>query len=220
MEEENVALDHDDNEQVEVVEQVLEDMQTETVAEDEAPPEETKEETVPLSAHIKMRKRAQEAELKAQWFEQQQQQILQQKMPAPPEEEDTSKYESATKADLGQIHTQTDRLVEEKLWIRENREKYEYVNHYLPDFLKQRPNLASAINDSLNRYEEAYTLMTALTQKEQKQMKPAQAPKKPAPGSPSGIPKAAAMAQSVDVMSMNDKEFNDWKAAQKKNKRR
>lgn len=204
----------------EQVDQMLGDMQTEHA---EAAPEadieadvtdrESSDEAkvVPLAALTKMRKRAQEAEQEAQWLRQQQN--YQQKMAAQtPPEEDTSQYESATKAELGQSQQAAVRLMLEKIWIKSNPDKYEKVNELLPDFLKQRPNLLNAINSAENRYEEAFTLMEALSPKQQKQIKPA--PKKEvkdAPGAPTALPKGAALNQTVDVMNMSDKEFNDWR---------
>lgn len=197
------------NEQA-AAEQVIEDMTQ------DAPANETKEEQmVPLAAHTKLRKRAQEAEQEAQWLRQQ---LNSQRTITPPPEEDTSRYESATKAELGQSQNETVRLVEEKLWIKANPDKYEKVNELLPDFLKQRPNLTHAINSASNRYEEAYTLMEALTPKQQQKIKPAVVKKevKEAPGAPNGIPKSAAMNEAVDVMNMSDKEFSEWRQSQKK----
>lgn len=180
----------------------------------------TAEKSVPLQSHIKMRKRAQEAEDKAKWLEQQL--MNQQRMvSAPPVvEDDSRKYESATKAELDQAQLQTQaqavQIVEEKLWMKANPEKFQQVVELLPDFLNQRPNLRHAISTASNRYEEAYTLMEALTPKQQAQIKPTITNKQPtpkpkaAPGSPNGVGKGAALNETVDVMSMNDKEYTDW----------
>lgn len=177
----------------------------------EAPQEELPiaDKQVPLSALQKERKKRQELELELQW---------ERKRQAPVEQpiEDNSKYESATKADLTFTHQQVIRDVEERMWMRNNPEKYEKINEYLPQFLKQRPNLASAINSAPNRYEEAYTLMEALTPKQQQALTKAPVPKKEAPGSPTGVPKAAAMNQAIDVMSMSDSEFATWRQSQKR----
>ncbi len=167
---------------------------------------------VPLSALQKQRQKTRELELELQW----ERQRNAQKAPVEPEEEDNSRYESATREDLSRSQEESLRIIEERLWIKQNPEKYEKVNEHLPQFLKQRPNLASAIKFSANRYEEAYTLMEALTPKQQAQMKAPPAPKKEAPGSPSSIPRAAALNQAVDVMSMSDKEFGEWRQSQKK----
>jgi hypothetical protein len=107
------------------------------------------------------------------------------------------------------------RMAEERSWIRNNREKAEKVDELLADFLKQRPNLASAIKDAPNRYEEAWTLMEALTPRQQQQIK-APIVKKEAPNAPGGIPKATAMNQAVDVMTMSDSEFTAWRQEQKR----
>jgi len=166
---------------------------------------------VPLSALQKERKKRQELELELQWERQRQAQLQTQQ----PQQEDNSRYESATREDLSKAQNEIVRVVEEKSWIKNNPEKYEKLNEYLPDFLKQRPNLASAINSATNRYEEAYTLMEALTPKQQQQLK-VTPKKKEAPNSPGGIPKAAALNQAVDVMTMSDSEFSAWRSSQKK----
>jgi len=166
---------------------------------------------VPLSALQKERKKRQELELELEWERKRGAQATQQ----PQQEEDNSKYESATREDLGRAQQESIRIIEEKMWIKQNPEKYEKLNEYLPNFLKQRPNLAHAINTASNRYEEAYTLMDALTPKQQAQLKVAPV-KKEAPNSPAGIPKSASLNQAVDVMTMSDTEFSAWRKSQKK----
>lgn len=173
---------------------------------------ESREKTmVPLSALQKVREKKRELELELQWEKQRNAQQHQQQ----PQEEDNSRYESATKEDLYRSQDEAIRAIEERLWIKQNPEKYERVNEHLPQFLKQRPNLASAINLASNRYEEAYTLMDALTPKQQQQLR-SQPPKKEAPHSPGGVPKAASLNAAVDVMSMSDSEFSAWRQSQKR----
>lgn len=180
---------------------------------DDVPEEKSQGKTmIPLSVAQKLREQKRELELELQW----ERQRNAEKAAAKPVEEDNSRYESATKEDLNISQEMAIRAIEERMWIKQNPEKYEKVNEFLPQFLKQRPNLASAINLSTNRYEEAYTLMEALTPKQQQQIKAAATPKKEAPNSPGGVPKAASMNQAVDVMSMNDAEFSAWRLAQKK----
>lgn len=171
-------------------------------------PLEREETKVPLSALQKERKKRQELEMQLEYERQQRQ------APSQPEE-DNSRYESATKEDLTLNQRATIRQIEEKLWIKQNPDKYEKINTYLPEFLKKRPNLASAIESSENRYEEAYTLMEALSPKEQRQMKET-INKKEAPLSPNVVPKAANVNQVIDVMSMTDKEFSEWRQSQKR----
>lgn len=165
---------------------------------------------VPLSALQKERKKRQELELELQWERKRMQQA-----PQPEPEEDNSSYESATKADLRSAQDEAIKVIEERMWIKSNPEKYEEINEFLPQFLKQRPHLARAINDSPNRYEEAYLLMTALTPRQQAQVKQ-QAPKRVAPNSPSGVPKAASLNASIDVMNMSDQDFSKWRQDQRK----
>jgi len=183
------------------VEQVL--------AQEEAKESQTK---VPLSALQKERRKRQELELELQWEKQNNQKHSVQSPPP----EDTSKYESATREDLSKAQEEAMRAFEEKMWIKQNPEKYEKINEQLPTFLKQRPNLASAINAAGNRYEEAFTLMEALTPKQQQTLTKAATPKKEAPGAPTSVPKVTAMNQAVDVMTMSDSEFSAWRKSQKK----
>lgn len=167
---------------------------------------------IPLSVAQKLRLKNKELELENQWMKQQQQ------VAQKPQEEDESRFESATKEDLSKTQDATIRAIEERLWIKQNPEKYEMVTNQLPQFLKQRPNLASAINMASNRYEEAFELMDKLTPKQQSQLKKESAPvaKKPAPNAPGGVPKSAAMADAVDVMNMSDAEFYAWRQSKKR----
>lgn len=196
----------EEKETVPPIEEVV--SQVQEAVEQEAPTE--KEETqVPLSALQKERRKRQEIEMELKWVKENSQKPLQ-------PQEDNSAYESATKADLSRSEFDIVRKVEERSWIKNNPEKYERVNELLPEFLKRRPNLASAINEATNRYEEAWELMDKLSPKEQKQMAKPSPVKKEAPGSPSSVSKAASMNQAVDVMTMSDAEFNAWRRSQKR----
>lgn len=170
-----------------------------------------KEEQVPLSALKKERQRRQELELENKWWKEQQM-----KKAEPIPVEDDSHYESVTKGDLSNSEKEILRKVDERIWIKNNPERYEKINELLPEFLKRRPNLAAAIEAATNRYEEAWELMDKLSPKEQQKLKSVAAPKKDAPGSPNSLPKAAAMGQAVDVMSMDDAEFSKWRQAQRR----
>lgn len=191
--------------QVEPIEQIMDEAPASPDTHEDGSNEEHKT-MVPLSALQKLREKKKELELQLQWERQRYAQQHQE-----PPQEDNSRYESATKEDLRSSQEEAVRLIEEKMWIKQNPEKYEKVNEYLPTFLKQRPNLSSAINLASNRYEEAFTLMEALTPKQQQQLKKESAPKKEAPNAPSGVPKAAAMNDNIDVMNMSDAEFSAWR---------
>ena len=195
----------------EQIEAIMDQAEAEAeVSHEDQPVQHESKTQVPLSALQKERKRRQELEIELR-LERERQVKSQQ-----PVEEDNSKYESATREDVNLAQEEIIRIVEEKSWIKSNPEKYEKVNEYLPQFLKQRPNLAFAINSASNRYEEAYTLMEALTPKQQQQLKKEAIPKKEAPGSPTSVPKAANLNQAVDVMNMTDSEFTAWRQSQKK----
>src|SRR3990167_2026812 len=199
----------------EPIEQILDDAQAETPV-DEVEQEQSQEKTmIPLSVAQKLREKKKELELELQWERQERQRLMQSKSVQAAKEEYNSKYESATREDVLNAQEQAVRMIEERLWIKSNPEKYEKINEFLPQFLKQRPNLASAINSAQNRYEEAFTLMEALTPKQQQQIVKSATPKKEAPNSPASVPKGASLNQAVDVMNMSDSEFTKWRQDQK-----
>lgn len=207
-------MEEEDTVDPQVVQEIVEDQVNEPVfedAEDRTDNEPARNKQVPLSALQKERQKRKELELELKWERERAS-----KAPAEEPIDDNSRYESATREDLGRTQEETLRIIEERLWIKQNPEKYERVNENLPQFLKQRPNLASAINIASNRYEEAYTLMEALTPKQRQEMKKASNPQKEAPGSPAAMPKSAVMSQTVDVMNLSDSDFNAWRASQKK----
>ena len=201
----------------EPIEQIIDQHEVDTNVQEDNDQEKPEKTMIPLSVAQKLREKKRELELELQWEKQERMRLQQQSTYKKPEEEDNSRYESATREDLSKSQHEIVRIVEEKQWIKNNPEKYEMVNQNLPQFLKQRPNLASAISDATNRYEEAYTLMDALTAKQQKQLAKAATPtlKKEAPNSPGGVPKAAALNQAVDVMNMSDTEYRAWRDSQK-----
>ncbi len=170
------------------------------------------EEKVPLSALQKERRKRQEAERRADWMEQNQAQQLRDSKKTDETEDDD--YEPVTKADLKKRDIKNIQKMKEELWIENNPEKTQEVNENLKEFLKNRSHLGLAIESAPNRYKEAWTLMNALTPKQKVHLKNPDTPKKPAPGSPSGVSKAAAMNESVDVMKMTDSEFNTWRNSQ------
>lgn len=199
----------------EPIEQIIDQHEVDTNVQEDNDQEKPEKTMIPLSVAQKLREKKRELELELQWEKQERMRLQQQSTYKQPEEDDNSRYESATREDLSKSKQEIVRIVEEKQWIKNNPEKHEMVNQNLPQFLKQRPNLASAISDATNRYEEAYTLMDALTDKQQKQLVKAATPKKEAPNSPGGVPKAAALNQSVDVMNMSDTEYRVWRDSQK-----
>jgi len=207
-----------------VQEQVQEAPVDETQALDNAEAQE--EQKVPLSALQKERRKRQDAEQRGLEKDQElrmfrEHQLKQMQQPET-QEEDESQYEPVTKAELKQQEAkfkqqqvQMMRDAEEKTWIRQNQEKAEIVNEKLTNFLKQRPNLAAAIEAAPNRYEEAWELMDKLTPKQKAALSSQAATKKDTPNSPSGVPKAAAMNQAVDVMNMSDSEFAVWRKSKR-----
>ena len=159
---------------------------------------------VPLHALQKERRKRQEFEQKVKFYEEKEQKAA----------DDSSQYESATREDLGKQQEETIRIIEERKWARDNPEMYQKITDDLPAFLKLRPNFAGAIDQSSNRYEEAWALMQAFSPKQKQQI--VEQSKPPAPGSPSGVPKAASLNESVDLMNMSDAEFNTWRKEKRK----
>lgn len=205
------------SEQENVVEQAIaevsqaEEVQPEENREEQIQ-EQPREEQVPLSALQKERRKRQEIESELRWVREER--IRQQRAEEASQEPDESQYEPATREELGKAEKKILRSVEERSWIKQNPEKAAEVNEKLSEFLNQRPHLAAAIDGAPNRYEEAWMLMDALTPKQRLALKPVAAPKKDAPGSPSGTPKAASLNHAVDVMTMSDSEFNAWRKSQ------
>lgn len=176
--------------------------------------EDRQDKMIPLSALQKERQKRKELELNIAW---QQQQIDRLQKPVSQEADDDSEYESVTRGQLKAAQAEAVRSVEEKLWKKENPERFEEVEEKLEQFLKQRPNLAAAINSATNRYEEAWTLMNALTPKQRQNLNTEV--KKVAPNSPSGVPKNASINAAVDLMSLSDEEFHTWRKEQKRKAR-
>lgn len=184
-------------------------VQAEPVLEEQNQPEEAQDasseenaKTVPLSAHIKQRKKLQQMQEELEFYKKREAE----KQPQA-EEEDYSKYESVTREELGKYQFETIRAVREGDWAEHYPERMAIVEAELEDFLKQRPNLGPAINTAPNRYKEAWDLMQALSPKKQTAKA---APAKQAPGSPGSVPKAAALNEAVDLMNMSDQEFREW----------
>lgn len=205
-------------------ETMQEALQEDVYEEPEAAPEVEQIEgtKVPLLALQKERKKRQELEHEKIRYETENRMLREQSQRKPVEEpiDDSSQYESTTRKELKTGLSQTKeeilREMEERIWVRANPEKFEKAHDNLENFLKQRPNLRDAIASAPNRWEEAYTLMEALSPKQQAQLKTPQAPKREAPGNPSGVPKAASINAAVDVMQMSDKEYAEWRQAQKR----
>lgn len=201
-----------ENTEQEVSEQEATDQEVQETQEDLGEPKK-----VPLEALKKERRKRQEAEMNAAYQYQQYQQLQQQQQQEP--EDDSSKYESATQEDLEKNRMQTVQLLEERIWSKSNPEIKKYVDENLNNFLKQRPNYAIAINSAENRYEEAYELMEAFMPRQKKQVKGTHKSKMEAPNSPASVPKSAAMNNAVDLMSMNDKEYLEWRRSKSVSRR-
>lgn len=203
-----MAEDTQDEEVVspqEIANDVVQDMVADQEPEAQAHHVEQEEERVPLNKYIKERRRRQELEQELAMARQR------------PQEEDTSQYETVSKRDLSMTQNEIIRVVEERQWIKNNPEKHDRLTQNLEDFLKQRPHLAEAIKHAPNRWEEAYTLMEALTPRQQMTtgLRKEQ-PRKQSPNAPTTVPKAAGINEAVDVMNMSDAEFSAWRASKKR----
>lgn len=199
-----------DNEINEPIETPVVDETQQQVDQQEVVEEIREEQKVPLSALQKERKKRQDLELENRYLKEYA--VPKQERP---QENDDLNYEPITKgemaAQLAKERTETLRMAEERIWIKQNPEKAAVINEKLPEFLKIRPNLATAIDTAINRYEEAWELMDKLTPKQKMALKPTSTVKKEAPNSPSSVPKASNLNQTVDFMSMTDAEFRAWR---------
>ena len=215
---EAVAEDQEQVQEVaETVEQPSEQQeQAPEQTQEEAQPEEKAEGQVPISALQKERRKRQEAEQKTRWYEEMHAKQSQGGQSNAPQESDDDQYEAATKADLKNVQKAALREFEEKSWAKGNPEKVEDITDNLTEFLKQRPHLASAIENAPNRYEEAWMLMNALSPRQKTALKVPPVGKKPAPGSPTSVPKGAGAQQTMNVMDMSDTEFRTWRQSQRK----
>lgn len=205
-----MAEDTQDEEVVspqEIANDVVQDMVADQEPQAQEQHVEHDEERVPLNKYIKERRRRQELEQELAMARQR------------PQEDDTSQYETVSKRDLSMTQNEIIRVVEERQWIKNNPEKHDRLTQHLEEFLKQRPHLAEAIKHAPNRWEEAYTLMEALTPRQQMTAFKKEQPKKQAPNAPTTVPKAAGINEAVDVMNMSDAEFSAWRAAKKRARR-
>lgn len=160
--------------------------------------EERKEKMVPLSALQKERQRRKEYEQRLLEKEQQEAQ-------ARDEEE---KWEAATKADLSTSTKELKREMREETWMDQNPDKTALVNEKLNDLLTKKPHLKATIQAAPNRYLEAWEQVTFHMDKPRVEKRVVE---KPSPGSPTAVPKSAAVNQTMDVMNMSDKEYNEWR---------
>lgn len=173
--------------------------------------EESKETQVPLKALQKERQKRQEIEYEYKYYKEQQDKARQ------PQEPDESQYDPVTKADLNKQLADREleivRKVQESDWRRNNPDKATLIDQgKLDEFLKQYPNQKFAIANSTNRYAEAWDIMQRYEPK-QKAVTKAAPVEKQAPGSPSGVPKAAGINQAVNMMHMSDTEYEAWVAS-------
>ena len=176
--------------------------------------EEARDKQVPLSALVKERRKRQEVEQENKAYRDLNIKKLREEA-APAEEEDGSQYEPVTKADFKKEKFGMMQAMEENQWIKHNPEKAQIVNEKLTDFLNTKPHLKAALNQCVNRYEEAWDWLEKYTEKPKAPVK--QSPvRREAPGSPSAVPKGAGLNQSIDLMGMNDSDFNAWRSSQRK----
>jgi len=164
---------------------------------DTASAEAVEETMVPISALKKERKKRQQI----------QQELEKRASQQKPVEEDYSRYESVTKEELGKNNFELKREVREEDWSKNFPDRATQLEENLEEFLQQRPNLALAIQGSSNRLQEAWELMEALRPKKTQVKRQNQ----DVPKAPGTVPKSAALNNAIDLMSMSDSEFRDWR---------
>jgi len=177
--------------------------------------DESRNESVPLKTFIKQKKRGQELEAQNRMLQEQMAQLMNQRQQAP--QEDDSRYETLTKGDYDSQRNidkeEIKRDVREEEWKERNAREAIYVDEHLQELLEEKPHLAYAIANSKNRYQEAWDqlkghgkVQTAEKREPVKEIE--------APASPASRPKSAGVNQTIDVMGMTDKEFNEWRRKQ------
>lgn len=125
--------------------------------------QESTQETVPLGAMIATRKRAQEAENRANRAEAQAQAYeaiinkLQAGKQQPEEEEDPQGL--VERKDLYENTVNTKREILETLYQDMNPEAVQKINKYLKPILEKKPWLASSVDTAQNRYARAYEIV-------------------------------------------------------------
>jgi len=164
------------------------------------------EQMVPLSVVKKERKKRQQLQERIDHYE---------KQNTKPSQED-DRYEVVTREELGKTKFETLRDMREYDYADKFPDRAKFVEQELEDFLHARPNLAPAIQNSPNRIQEAYELMTALSPKQREREKAASKPNDQVPRSPTSIPKAAALNEAIDVMNMSDNEFRQWRDSKRR----
>lgn len=172
---------------------------------------------VPLRVLQKERRKRQELEARLAVIEEQQRNMQN----ATSDEED--EYETLTKKEykdrekeLLRRLEEKQRLKEENSWITRNPDKAEVIDEKLEEFLKNRPNFVSVVQNASNRYEQAWELLEKFTpQKNVTKAKPV----KNIPKAVNKVSKISAMNTNVDLMSMTDDEYFAWRRAQQKRRR-
>lgn len=193
MSEETVAENH------EVIENIVQE------APQEAPIEqEPQEKNVPLSALEAERRKRQEAELRAEWYQQQQQQ-----QPEPQDDED--EYTKSLKNYANQVSRQQLQQHLEKDYLRKNPECLSRIQNELKDVLQERPWLAPGIQNAENRYEAAMDLINAYAPRRADDTQKRIEENSKKPSHPQGIGKSSQMSKAEMISNMSSNDFHAYR---------
>ncbi|MEN8236132.1 MAG: hypothetical protein ABFQ95_01065 [Pseudomonadota bacterium] len=177
----------------------------------EEPKEEKKQ--VPLDALQAERKKRQDAEYQAKWY-QQQMAAFQQKQ-TQPEADDEDEYTKQIKSELRQELRQDYQNRVEKQYLANNPQAAEAIEAHLQSILTSKPHLSYSIQYAENRYEAAMDIIEKYSPKaasDSVKKKIEQSQKMP--GSPASTGKSGGVGKSemLDRMKKNKKEFSQYRA--------
>ncbi len=184
----------------------------------EAPKEESQTEPkeekkqVPLEALEAERKKRQEAEYQAKWY---QEQIARASQAKQEPEQDEDEYTKQIKQEIRQELRQELQNKSEQQFLASHPEAAHAIETKLAPILQQKPHLAYSIQYAENRYEAAMDLIEKYSPKaasESVKKKIEDSSKKP--GSPASTGKAGGIGKSemLDRMKKNRREFSHYRA--------
>jgi hypothetical protein len=127
------------------------------VVESQEEVQEGEQKMVPLSALITTRKKLQEAEAKAQLYQEYLMRAKEEKQAVPEEEEDPNAL--VEKRVLKETTASTKREILETLYQDMNPEAVQKINKYLKPILEKKPWLATSVDTAQNRYARAYEIV-------------------------------------------------------------
>lgn len=197
--------------------------QTEAVAEAEIKQESVQEEQqvtevkeekrqVPLDALEAERKKRQDAEYQAKWYQQQMATLQQQQ---PQKQDDEDEYTKQIKAEIRRDISLENQTKVEGQYLAEHPEVAEAIQTKLGPILQKKPHLSYAIQNADNRYAEAIDIIEKYSPKvASDSVKKKIEQNQTMPGSPASTGKSGGVSKSemLNRMRKNKREFSQYRA--------